>query len=141
MEINYLAVSVCAIASIVVGYAWYGPFFGKFWIKEVMGAESMTPEQIAAAKKNMWVMYVIQIILSAITAGVLALHIAYWSDPSTSALIIALCTWFGFVMTTNGGVALWSGKPKAIAWKMFFISAGAQLVNFAVYGIILGMWK
>jgi predicted neutral ceramidase superfamily lipid hydrolase len=140
MEINYLAVLVCGIASMVVGFAWYGPLFGKIWMNEIMGAGSMTPEQVASAKKSMWMMYLIQLILSLITAGVLAFHIANWSDPTASALLIAVCTWFGFVMTTNAGAALWSGKPKATAIKMFLISAGAQLVTFVIYGIILGMW-
>ena len=138
MTINYLAVLVCGIAAMVIGFVWYGPLFGKTWMR-IMGADSMTPEQKAAMKSSMWGMYVIQFILSLITAGVLAFHIANWSGPQ-SALVIAICSWFGFVMTTTAGGALWSGKPKSVAWSMFFISAGAQLVTFIVFGLILGAW-
>ncbi len=140
MEINYVAVLVCGIASMVVGFIWYGPLFGKAYM-QVMGVNNMSPEQQEAMKKNMWVMYLTQFILSLITAGVLAVHVANWSDTSASTIGIAVCTWFGFVMTTEAGAALWSGKPKNLAWKMFFISAGAQLVTFITFGIILSIWK
>lgn len=138
MATNYLAILVCGVAAMVVGFMWYGPIFGKAWMR-IMGMEGMTPEQKEAMKKNMGLMYVAQFILSLVTAGVLQFHISNWSG-SDSALVISLCTWFGFVMTTTAGASLWSGKPAKIAWKMFFISAGAQLVTFAVFGIILGAW-
>ena len=140
MTINYLAVLVCAVASMVVGFVWYGPLFGKAYM-QVMGADSMTPEQKEAMKKGMWGMYFVQFVLSFITAGVLAYYILNWADASAGAIGIAVCTWFGFVMTTTAGASLWSGKPKKMAWKMFFISAGAQLVTFIVFGIILSLWK
>ncbi len=140
MTINYLAVLACAIAAMIVGFVWYGPLFGKAWMR-IMGVETMSEEQKQAMKKGMWGMYAVQFVLSLITAGVLAVHIGYWSDASASAIGIAICTWFGFVMTATASAALWSGKPKNVAWKMFFISAGAQLVTFVVFGFILGMWK
>jgi len=123
MEINYLAVLVCGVAAMVVGFVWYGPLFGKTWMR-IMGVDNMTPEQKESMKKNMWSMYLAQFLLSLITANVLAYHIFNWAG-SESGLVVALCTWFGFVMTTTAGACLWSGKPKKLAWKMFFIKAEA----------------
>ncbi len=140
MAINYLAVLVCGVAAMVVGFVWYGPLFGKVWM-EIMGAGTMTAAERDAIKKSMWVMYALQFVLSLITAGSLAYHITHWADMNTSSLAIAVSSWFGFVMTTSAGAALWSGKPKNLAWKMFFISSGAQLVTFIVFGLILGSWK
>jgi hypothetical protein len=139
MTINYVAVLACGVASMVVGFIWYGPMFGKAWM-QVMGADSMTAEQKNEMKSKMWVMYLVQFVLALITAGVLAYHIANWSSD-TSALVIALCTWFGFILTTTAGAALWSGKSMKMAWKMFLLSAGAQLISFIVYGLILGAMK
>jgi hypothetical protein len=141
MELNYLAILVCGIAAMVIGYVWYGPLFGKAWMK-IMGVDMSTisPEERKKMQKGMAGAYILQFILSLITAGVLAVHIASWSD-STSSVAIATCTWFGFVMTTTASSALWSGKPKNVAWKMFFILAGAQLVTFVVFGFILGAWQ
>ena len=36
LELNYVAVLVCAVVSMVVGAVWYGPLFGKQWM-EVIG--------------------------------------------------------------------------------------------------------
>ena len=139
MEINYVAVAVCGVAALVIGSIWYGPLFGKAWMR-IMGVENMSEEQKQMMKKGMWGMYLAQFIISLITAGVLAVHIAYWSDVNATALGIAICTWFGFILTTDAQAALLSGKPKNVAWKMFFINAGGQLVTFAVFGLILGNW-
>lgn len=139
MEVNYLAIMVCGVAAMVVGFLWYGPLFGKAWM-QIMGSDTMSTEQKEAMKKNVWGMYFLQFILSLITAGVLDYHIANWAGSET-AIGVAIFAWFGFIMTTEAGAALWSGKPRKIAWKMFFISTGAQLVTFIVFGVILGSWQ
>lgn len=124
----------------VIGFIWYGPLFGKAYMR-VMGAESMSAEQKAAMKKSMGGMYFLQFILSLITAGVLSYHIANWSDASVSAVTIAVCSWFGFVMTGTASGAIWSGKPKKLAWNLFLITASAQLVTFIIFGMIISAWK
>lgn len=136
MEVNYIAVLLCGVAAMVVGFLWYGPLFGKAYMK-IICPEPMSPEQKEAMKKGMWGMYLVQFVLSLITAYVLAYHIANWAGPGTP-LTVALCSWFGFILTTEAGAALWSGKPKKMAWNMFLITASAQLVTFVVFGLIIG---
>lgn len=41
-DINWLAILVAAASSLVVGFFWYGPLFGKAW----MAASGMTEEKI-----------------------------------------------------------------------------------------------
>lgn len=137
--VNYWAILVCGVASMVVGFLWYGPLFGKTWMK-IMGVEHMTAELKERMRKAMWGMYALQFALSLITAWVLSIHIVNWTSPA-SAVGIAVCSWFGFVMTTTASGALWSGKTPKMAWKMFFISASAQLVTFIVIGLIIGAWR
>ena len=69
VPINYWAVIVATIASMVTGYLWYGPIFGKQWIKE-MGwtAEAME----AAKKKGMTKQYCLMALGSLIMAFVLS---------------------------------------------------------------------
>ncbi len=136
---NYLAILVCGVVAMVIGFVWYGPLFGKMW-KKIIGVENMTPEQCEEMKKQMWGMYLVQFILSLITAGVLQYHISNWAG-NASSVAVAICVWFGFILTTEAGAALWSGKPVKMAWKMFFVSAGGQLVTFIVFGLILGAMK
>lgn len=34
MEINFYAILVAALTTLVIGFVWYGPLFGKAWMKE-----------------------------------------------------------------------------------------------------------
>jgi hypothetical protein len=137
--VNYLAVLVCSIVAMIVGSIWYGPLFGKMWMKIAGGdMATMSPEQKAEMKKGMGLMYFTQFVLSFITAYVLDGLILNFG--TASGLWIAIFVWFGFVMTTEAGGALWSGKPKKIGWNMFLISTSGHLVTFILMGLILSAW-
>lgn len=138
MEMNYLALIICAIAALVIGMIWYGQaLFGKTWMK-ITGLDVMTPEAQAEAKKGMVKMITTQFVLSFVSAFVLARFI---NMSGMGGIEMAFWIWLGFLMPTAGGSALWSGKPKGLAWSMFFITAGAELVTFLAYGAILSAWK
>ncbi len=136
--VNYLSVLLCGLASMVIGSIWYGPLFGKKYMK-IMGADTMTPEQKEVMKKRVWGMYALQLALSLLTAYVLAYLVANWAGGE-SIIAIAFLAWLGFIMPTVAGGALWSDKPKKLAWDLFFITAGAQLVTFIVFGFILSLF-
>ncbi len=139
MEINYLAVLIAGVGAMIVGFVWYGVLFKKAWAR-VIGIDLNMPLEMAKRmQKRMGGAYFLQLLLSFITAGVLFYHIQNWVGSKTS-LGVAFCVWFGFVMTTLAGGAIWSGKPRALAWKMFFITAGAQLLTFVVFALIFSAW-
>jgi hypothetical protein len=135
VAVNYLAVLICAIASIVVGSIWYGPLFGKKYMK-IMGADNMTPEQKEAMKKRMWGMYFLQLVLSFITSYILSYTVASWAGPE-NIITVSILMWLGFILPTVAGGSLWGDKPKNLAWSLFFITAGAQFVTFIVFGFII----
>ena len=137
MQMNYLTILICAVTAMVIGFIWYGPLFGKIW-RQMMEGDTKSIEQNEAIKKSMWIAYLAQLILSIITAWTLLYFISNWTNFTASFVGIAVCAWFGFVMTTNASAALWSGRPKKIAWKIFSISSGAQFVTFIVFGLIIG---
>ncbi len=39
IEVNYLAIIVGAVFSMILGAIWYGPIFGKKWM-EIIGVQS-----------------------------------------------------------------------------------------------------
>ena len=139
MNINYLAILVSGVASMVVGFIWYGLFFKKAYMKVICGDTVMSPEAIKEAQKRMGGVYFLQFILSIWTAYVLAWVVT--NGGIGSSVTIAFWIWFGFVMPTIAGGAMWSGKARKLAWNMFFIVASAQLVTFVVMGAIIGAWK
>lgn len=138
MQINYLAVLVCAVLSMVIGAIWYGPLFGKKWM-EIVGATSMDKEARKKMQKQAAPLYAIQFILSLFQVYVLAYYIAGWKDAS--GLENSLWIWAAFIMPIVAGGAMWNNDSKKIAWARFLIQASYQLILFAVFGLVLGMWK
>ncbi len=138
MEINYLAVLVCGVASMVIGFVWYGPLFGKIWMNAA-GIGPMDMEKRKEMQKSAGPLYGIQFVLSLFTAYVLAHYIAGWKDAS--GVENALWIWAAFVMPIVAGNAMWNNFTAKAKWTLFWLGAGYQLVLFVAYGLILGMWR
>jgi hypothetical protein len=51
-EINWGAILVSVLASILIGSIWYGPLFGKIFMREI-GMDRWSPERRAEEKKKM----------------------------------------------------------------------------------------
>lgn len=136
-DINYLAVLAAGVASMVLGFLWYGPFFGKPWARE-MGWAAMTPEQTAEMKRKAGASYAINFIFALVTAYVFAhVLIAFGSDSVSAALVGAAWTWLGFMLPLHAGKKLWMGK----SWTLVWIDSGYSLVNLGLAGVILQLWK
>ncbi len=137
MDINYWAVLAGAVASMVIGSVWYGPLFGRKW----MEINELNPDDVAkreAMQKEAMPLYGVQFVLSLLQLYILAHFIQGWTE--VSGVENAVWIWLGFVMPTVAGFAMWNAKPNKVKWAMFLISSGYQLVNFVVFGWILGTW-
>lgn len=141
VDINYLAVLACGLVAIIVGFLWYGPLFGKPWMK-MTGIDKATPEQMTKGKKEMPIMAAIQFVFALIMGCVLSYVIAYASafKGETGVMVgleSGLWAWLGFVAPVTVGMVLWEGKP----WKLWAIVAGNWLVTLLLMGMIIGFWK
>jgi len=137
MPINYLAVLVCGVLSMVVGYVWYGPLFGKKWM-EIVGADSKSIEERQQMQKSAGPLYGIQFLLTLFQVFVLAYLISAW--PGASGFKLALFLWAGFVLPIIAGSAMWNNDSSRVAWTRFLIQAGYQLISFMIFGYILTAW-
>ena len=138
VEVNYWAVLVCAVLSLVLGGLWYGPLFGKKWC-EIVGAN---PDDMEARKKmqeGAGPLYFIQFLLSLFQVFVLAWFIGLL--PDHTALDTSLWALAGFVLPTVAGAAMWNNDSKKVAWTRFFIQAGYQLVLFVLFALVIGNWR
>ncbi len=133
--VNYWAVVGGAIFLFVVGMMWYGPIFGKMWMK-IMGVEHMGKEEMAKVQKEMMPMYIIQVLLGLVTSYVLYHFVKAW--PQVSGCQVAFWIWLGFSMPMAAG-AMWDTR-KGYAMKKFLVSAGYQLVTLLVLGWVFTMW-
>lgn len=133
---NFLPILLCTLAGMAVGFVWYGPLFGKVWMR-VMGHEGPKPtkEEMKEMNKKMMPTYIIQFILIMLQVWVLSFFVGLGiSDP----IHLAFGLWLGFIMPTVAGIAMWSGKSRGLTWSMFLTSAGFQLVSIVVFALILG---
>ncbi len=137
MPINYLAVLVCGVISMLVGYVWYGPLFGKKWM-HITGANAKSAEERKKMQKEAGPLYLVQFLLTLFQVYILAYLIACW--PGASGWQLSLFLWAGFVMPIVAGSAMWNNDSSKVSWARFLIQAGYQLVMFVVYGLILTAW-
>ncbi|MBP6913841.1 MAG: DUF1761 domain-containing protein [Candidatus Levybacteria bacterium] len=130
-EINYLAILASGVVMMFLGYLWYGPLFGKPWMKLVGMTKS-------SKKNNMAKEYVLMAISSLVLAYVFDhILIAFGSNTLVMALQGAIWTWLGFIATSMLGGVLWLKRPLSL----YFIDAGYYLVGMILIGIILTFWK
>ena len=136
--LNYLAVLIAAIASMVVGFLWYGPLFGKQYMA-LMNFDKKKLQEMK--KKGMGKPYVLTFLTSLIMSFVLAHSIIFASaylhvSGIAAGIIVGFFTWIGFFATTQLGMVLWEGKPV----KLYLIKTLNELVTLAVMGAILAVW-
>ena len=129
-EINWLAVAAAALATFLIGGVWYGPLFGRAWMR----ASGVTPEQ--AGKGNMPMIFGLSFVLQLIAAAVLAMFIG---PEATFGFAVAAAAAVGFfwVAPAFGVVYLFEQRPFA----HWVVNAGYHIVSFVVMGVILGVWR
>mgnify|MGYP001611288200 CR=1 FL=1 len=134
VSINYLAVLIAAIASMVIGFLWYGPLFGKKWM-QLMNFDKKKIDE--AKKKGMGKIYALAFLTTLIMSYVLA-HFVDYVEAKTIAdgIVLGFWVWIGFLATTQIGSVLWEGKPV----KLYLINTLHYLVSLAVNGAILAVW-
>jgi hypothetical protein len=133
-SVNPIAVLLATVASIAIGFAWYGPLFGKVWAKEQGWSDADMNKQ---KEKGMGKSYGIMTVGSLLTAFILAQFaqlagaVMAW-DGAT----VGFWAWLGFAVPLLLGSVLWEGK----SWRLYQINAGYQLVTMVVMGAIVAMW-
>ena len=138
VAINYWAVLVSAAVAIGIGYAWYGPIFGKQWIA-LMGWSMADME--AKMKQGVGPQYVLQAVGALLMAFVLLHALVFASSYLHESGVIAgletgFWNWIGFIVPVTLGSVLWDGKP----WKLWVLNAAYYLIVLLVMGLILALW-
>jgi hypothetical protein len=135
--INYWAVAACMVSSVIIGFAWYGPLFGKPWMK--LSGISM-PD-----KKPSFFVMLKPIVISLLGALLMSLILGHWLVFSAVVLGVtgiegglqgAFWLWLGLTVPVSVSVVAWEGKP----WKLFLIHSGYWLALLSVMSLILSRW-
>lgn len=137
IEINYIGVIAAAVVAVVLGFLWYGPVFGKPWMKE-MGFTKASMD--AAKKKGMTKSYVLMLVSALVMAYVLAHVIAFSANEMGGMSVMSgiqggFWTWLGFVATVLLGQVMWENKSL----KLYALNAGYYLVSLMAMGAVIAM--
>ncbi|MFH0890997.1 MAG: DUF1761 domain-containing protein [Candidatus Liptonbacteria bacterium] len=138
MTLNYWAILVCTVLSLVIGAVWYGPLFGRKWM-EVIGVKPGDEEARLRMREGVWKLYLTQFVLTLFQVWILAYFVG--AGGGKLSLEAAIWTWAAIVMPIVAGNAMWNNDSADISWTRFLIQAGYQLVMFVIFGSILGYWK
>ena len=135
IDLNYWAVLVSAVASMVIGALWYSPIlFGNIW----MNLMKIDPKNIDKMKdKGMGKYYFTAFNGSLIMSFVLAVLVDYAGAVTVSdALMLGFLIWLGFSETVLLNSVLWEGKPV----KVYLINIFQLLVSLLIMSTILTLW-
>jgi hypothetical protein len=139
VPVNYLAVVVAAIISMVIGSVWYGPLFGSMWMKEtgMKKPAKMTPTIKKMMMKSYSLMFVGSLVMAFVLAHAIIFAAAYMGEAGVSGgLMSGFWNWLGFVAPVTLGSVLWEGK----SWKMWALNNGYYLVTLLAMGVVLAVW-
>lgn len=139
VPINMAAVAVGALINMGVGFAWYGPLFGKEWMR-LQGIDKARIE--ADKKKGMQKTYALAL-LGAFAMSYVMAHSMLFAESYlktsgvTSGIMGGFYNWLGFVFPVTLGTVLWDGKP----WKLWCINSGYWLTVLCLMGITFSLWR
>lgn len=132
-QINYLAVLLAALASVIIGALWYSSaLFANVWMR----ATGKTREEVRAG--DLPVKIVCAFLAAVIMALVLSVVIG-WAQGNTvfKGGLIGLFTGVGFVSTTAYMKDTFEGRPRSLFW----VTNMHDLLSLVVMGAILGGWR
>ena len=130
VDINFWAVLVAGVASMVVGSLVYGPLLGKKW-QSLVGK---TDEELqAGAPKAMGLAF-----LTAVFGSFVLAHFVDYLGAETwwDGVVAAAWLWLGFVFVSHVTNNLFEGRKWGLIW-IFLLNA---LLTMAAQGAILAVW-
>lgn len=132
-DINYLAVIAAAASAFFFGGLWYSPkVFGAIWGR---AAGYTVPSDDTKKQKHGPIVFTISFLLSLVAAYVFAIYLG--EDPELgTATKHGFLIGLGFVATSFGINYLFARRSM----KLLLIDAGYHIVQFTLYGLILGLW-
>lgn len=131
--INYWAVIVAWLISIIIGGFWYSPAgFGKKWSK-MSGVDMMkTPKaETARAIRFVAISCVFQVFALAVVLHSLDVQ-TVWQGIQASLFL-----WFSFVAITTIGNTLYQRQTLGFWW----LNASYFLVVMAINGVLFAAWQ
>jgi hypothetical protein len=134
-EINYWAVLLATLSSMIVGSVWYTQkVFGTYWMK----AANITPSgDPGDALRPILITVVVSFITAWVLAG--AAYISwqfYGGSFLANTLVTALILWAGFTAARFITHDAFDGRPAGLT----VLNVAHELVTVVIMALIIGIW-
>ena len=129
--INWLAIGAATLVGFIVGFLWYGPLFGKVWMKET----GITQEK--AKEGNMAKIFGLSLLFQFVMAYCLAMFLGDESIDLVMGTFYGFLTGAGWILPAFAISNLFEQK----SWKLSLIHGGYWVVVFTLMGLIIGAWR
>ena len=128
-EMNWLAIVVATVITFILGAIWYGPLFGKAWMK----ATGVTEETAGNPAKSMIGTFFLNLGTTIIIGmAVERFDIMYWPNGVTLGLGLGLGL-YAFNLCSD---YLFENRPM----KLVLILSGYRVLSAGIIGGILSAW-
>ncbi|OHD75375.1 MAG: hypothetical protein A2V99_00960 [Spirochaetes bacterium RBG_16_67_19] len=130
-QVNWIAVVLGAVFSMLLGFLWYGPLFGKLWLRSIGKKE----EELSGGGAGMYIFAFLGALVSAYVLAVLvgALGITVWWRGVLLGAVVSVG--IGSTAALVNGIF---HRIPAVAWLLFALY---QLVLNAVEGLVFAVWR
>jgi uncharacterized membrane protein len=134
-EINWLAVLLADVSSMVIGAIWYAkPVFGRRWMR-LTGVTDESMQKGAALP--LIITFVVSFFTAAVLAGsaAIAQHF-YEGDFLLNAVLTSVILWIGFTAARLITHDLFDRRPSSLT----VLNLAHELVTILVMGLIIGLF-
>jgi hypothetical protein len=137
VEVNWLAVVLAALSTMVVGSIWYTPkVFGDAWAK--LAKVDLKSKTGSDAAKPILITLVVSFISAYVLAHVTFLsHSFFGGSYMQNAITTAFWVWLGFTAARVITHDAFEGRPT----KLTVLNISHELVTFLVMGVVIGLFK
>lgn len=131
IHVNYLAVSVAAIANYVIATIWYAAIFAKAWQK-FTGITDMKPAPV-----NIVLVFIGFFLLSYVLYHSIVFGNSYLKMSGIGGgLMGGFFGWLGYIAPVTLSTKLYEKKP----WGLWLVDNSFWLLSLLVMGMILSLW-
>lgn len=133
--INYWAVLLAALSSMVVGTIWYGPLLGKQWMK-LSGVEKVPENKRMAMGPYLGSLFIMALLMAYVIAHVAFVANSFFNNSFLQdTLSTAFWLWLGIAFTRTVSIDFSESRPHTL----ILINVGNQLVTMLIMGLIIGL--
>ncbi len=130
---SWLPLIIAILLPMILGSLWYGPIFGKIWMKMMGLTQEQIKETLNPAKS-----YGGSLVGSVLTAYVLSLLISYMNMGTLEGgLTVGFAAWVGFALPIGWQSVAWEDKSLGL----FVLNQAYNLVLLLLMAGLIGAWR